>query len=228
MKHEAQVLLIDDDDQLVIMLAELLQLEGLCVARCSSGEAGLRYLAEQAPDVIVLDVMMPGMDGLETLQRLRTFCDIPVLMLTGRGEADDRIRGLELGADDYLAKPFNPRELLLRIRAILKRSSATGTDGELQYHELTLDPAAMQAQLDGVPLSLTGAELKVLETLMRNAGQIATRETLTRAALGRKLSPYDRALDTHVSNLRQKLGGADSPVEIRSIRGSGYTLLSRS
>lgn len=228
MTPDARLLLIDDDAQLVVMLAELLQLDGFSVGQCHSGEAGLRYLAEHDVDMVILDVMMPGIDGFETLARIRRSSQVPVLMLTARGEESDRIAGLEQGADDYLAKPFNPRELLLRIRAILKRGQAT-TDAtaELELGALTLDPQSLRAKLDGQPLALTGAEVRILEGLLRNHGQVASRASLTRFALGRKLSPYDRALDTHISNLRQKLGGDSSSLVIRNVRGSGYLLALR-
>ena len=222
-----KVLIIDDDVQLVTMLAELLQLEGYEVSRCHRGEDGLRQLAGDDIDIVILDVMMPGLDGFETLSRLRRTSGVPVLMLTARGDEQDRISGFEHGADDYLAKPFSPRELLLRVRAILKRGQPADEDETLSAHGLTLDPHAMSARLDGELLTLTGAEFRVLEGLMRAGGSVASRESLTRFALGRKLSPYDRALDTHISNLRHKLGGDASPLVIRNVRGSGYLLLTR-
>ena len=181
-----RLLIIDDDEQLVTMLAELLRLEHYVVDTAADGRSGLRALDEGTPDLVVLDVMMPGMDGFETLAAIRARSAVPVLMLTARGDIDDRITGLEAGADDYLPKPFNP---------------------------------------DTLPL--TGAELRVLEGLLREAGHVASRDALTQFALGRKRTAYDRALDTHISNLRQKLGGDDAPVEIRNMRGAGYALLPR-
>lgn len=228
-RHEGQrLLIIDDDAQLVTMLAELLRLDGYDVATAADGRAGLRAIDANAPDLVVLDVMMPGIDGFETLAAIRARHDVPVLMLTARGDTDDRITGLEGGADDYLPKPFNPRELLLRIGAILRRGRDGGDGGALDFHGVHLDRSAMQASVDGEPLALTGAELRVLEGLLREAGGIASRDALTQFALGRKRTPYDRALDTHISNLRQKLGGDESPVEIRNVRGTGYALLPRS
>lgn len=227
MAHAHNVLIIDDDVQLVTMLAELLQLEGYAVAGSHRGDDGLRHIAAHDVDIVILDVMMPGLDGFDTLSRLRCTSNVPVLMLTARGEEQDRITGFEHGADDYLAKPFNPRELLLRVRAILKRQQPGESGEALSLHGLTLDPQAMSARLDGEILSLTGAEFRVLEGLVRANGSIASRESLTRFALGRKLNAYDRALDTHISNLRQKLGGDASPLLIRNVRGSGYLLLAR-
>ena len=171
--------------------------------------------------------MMPGMDGFETLAAIRAQHTVPVLMLTARGDTDDRITGLEAGADDYLPKPFNPRELLLRIGAILRRGR-DGGGSVLEFHGVHLDPSAMHARVGSETLSLTGAELRVLEGLLREAGGVASRDALTQFALGRKRTPYDRALDTHISNLRQKLGGDAAPVEIRNVRGTGYALVPRS
>ncbi len=226
MQATQRLLIIDDDDQLVTMLAELLRLEHYVVDTASEGRAGLRTLRDSAPDLVVLDVMMPIMDGFETLAAIRAESPVPVIMLTARGDIDDRISGLEAGADDYLPKPFNPRELLLRIAAILRRGR-NGDDEVLEFHGLTLDPGAMRACVDGAALPLTGAELRVLEGLLREAGHVASRDALTQFALGRKRTAYDRALDTHISNLRQKLGGDDAPVEIRNVRGAGYALLPR-
>lgn len=221
-----RLLLIDDDEQLVTMLAELLRLEDYAVETASDGRRGVDAVETTAPDLVVLDVMMPGMDGFETLTAIRARSRVPVLMLTARGEIDDRICGLEAGADDYLAKPFNPRELLLRIGAILRRGGSV--EGEvLAFHGITLDPGNMRASIAGETVSLTGAELRVLEGLLREAGHVASRDALTQFALGRKRTAYDRALDTHISNLRQKLGGDTSPVEIRNVRGAGYALLPR-
>ncbi|MEN7344198.1 MAG: response regulator transcription factor [Pseudomonadota bacterium] len=226
MSNKPLILIVDDDSQLAEMLLELLQLEGYSGHHCEHGEAALRYLRdEQRPEAIILDVMMPGPDGFETLQRIRTITDTPVLMLTARGEADDRIRGLEFGADDYLPKPFKPRELLLRLDIILRRKNARHTAAVLSFDVLELDTTNLRASVADEPLSLTGAELKILEALMRHAGEIATRDDLSQFALGRRSSPYDRALDTHISNLRSKLGDTNSAINIKSIRGKGYTLL---
>ena len=221
-----RLLLIDDDEQLVTMLAELLRLEDYAVETAPDGRAGIAALDATAPDLIVLDVMMPGMDGFETLAAIRTRSRVPVLMLTARGEVDDRISGLEAGADDYLAKPFSPRELLLRIGAILRRGTASD-DEVLEFHGVALDPGNLRASIGGESVALTGAELRVLEGLLREAGHVASRDALTQFALGRKRTAYDRALDTHISNLRQKLGGETAPVEIRNVRGAGYALLPR-
>jgi len=225
----ARILLIDDDVQLCAMLAELLRTESYDVQIANDGKTGLNLQKTARPDLVILDVMMPAMDGMTVLRRLRDNSSVPVLMLTARGEDSDRIAGLELGADDYLAKPFHPRELLLRIRAILKRSAQAGgaTAGEqLSVGQLSLDPGQMKATVAGKPLLLTGAEFRILEALMRDPGQAVSREYLTEYALGREHTPYDRSLDTHISHLRSKIGKNDdggSPV--RSVRGSGYLLV---
>ena len=226
MSNKPLVLIVDDDKQLAEMLLELFQLEGYAGKHCMNGDAALRYLRDQQrPDAIILDVMMPGPDGFETLQRIRTITDTPVMRLTARGYADDRIRGLEFGADDYLPKPFKPRELLLRLDIILRRKNARNNAAVLRFDALALDATNLHASVDGDTLSLTGAELKILEALMRHAGEIATRDDLCQFALGRKSSPYDRALDTHISNLRSKLAETGTAINIKSIRGKGYTLL---
>jgi two-component system response regulator CpxR len=189
----------------------------------------LREAQQTAYDLIILDVMLPGISGFELLRQLRdSGSRTPVLMLTARGDDVDRIVGLEMGADDYLAKPFNPRELVARIKAIFRR---TGDDDVEEQTELTVGPLRAvlkrrEAFLDGTSLKLTNAEFVVLYTLMRSAGEVVSREALTRAALGRALLPDDRSLDTHISNLRKKLASeGDEEPQIRSVRGSGYVLV---
>ncbi len=230
METAAKILIVDDDHALTDMLTELLQTEGLDCTVAHSGNDALRLENEQNPDLVILDVMMPGDDGISTLRKLRETSKVPVLMLTAMGEDDDRILGLEAGADDYLAKPFVARELVLRIRAILRRAvqpSRAGTDTPVVAGPLTIEASKERAQLNGETLSLTGAELRILETLAASAGRVVSREKLTEIALGRELSPYDRALDTHVSHLRRKLGGEKPgiPIGIRSVRGAGYRLV---
>lgn len=223
------LLIIDDDKQLVSMLRELLKMEGYVVHDRQSGEQGLRFLRDNGDvDAVILDVMMPGMDGFETLTRLRHQSDLPVIMLTARGEADDRVLGLEHGANDYLPKPFNPRELLLRLRVMLKQGQSNDVEPVQTFHELTLDNQNLRATLGDVTLKLTGAEFSILQTLMGTPGEVQSRESLSSRALGRQTSPYDRALDTHISNLRSKLGGKAATIIIKSVRGAGYTLLYRS
>jgi two-component system, OmpR family, response regulator CpxR len=224
-----RVLIIDDDTRLTEMLGEYLAPEGLSVTAVPNGSAGLREAQTGEHDLIVLDVMLPGLSGFEVLRQLREAgSDTPVLMLTARGDDVDRIVGLEMGADDYLAKPFNPRELLARIKAIFRRTIEAEQDDaiELKVGPLTANLQRREAKLDEQPLRLTNAEFVILATLMRAAGDVVSRETLTRTALGRRLLPDDRSLDTHISNLRKKLGQeSDDQLQIRSVRGSGYVLV---
>ena len=223
-----KILIIDDDVQLCAMLSELLHLEKFEVAVEHDGPSGLARLERELFDLVILDVMMPGPDGMQTLAEIRQRSSVAVIMLTARGEDNDRIEGLERGADDYLAKPFNPRELILRLRAFLKRYAAGEPDDEqLKFHELSLQPHELVANLGETALSLTGAEFRTLEALMRAPGKVISRDELTQFALGRKLTPYDRALDTHISNLRIKLGGKQAPLTIKNVRGAGYILVSQ-
>jgi DNA-binding response OmpR family regulator len=228
LRYRPAILLVDDDAQLARMLAEFLSGEGYAAHRAESGAAAFVMLAERRFDLVILDVMMPNLSGLEVLRRLRDSNDVPVLMLTARGEDSDRITGLELGADDYLSKPFNPRELVARIRAILRRMDRSGSASRprVTVGPLTLGPSDMSVAMDQRAVRLTAAEFLVLERLARGAGQIQTRAELTREALGRPLEAYDRSIDTHVSNVRRKLGLAPGgPLEIRSLRGRGYLLI---
>jgi DNA-binding response OmpR family regulator len=225
-----RLLLVDDDRELTAMLHEYLGREGFEVITSHDGGEALERLSQahaEPLDLIVLDVMLPGRSGLDVLRALRTRdAAPPVLMLTARGDDVDRIVGLELGADDYLPKPFNPRELVARIRAVLRRASDRSQPREpLVLGALRLDPARHRATVRGAPVELTGAEFRVLDVLLRAAGRVVSREQLTEQALGRKLELYDRSVDTHVSNLRRKLalGAADEP-HIRGIRGAGYLL----
>ena len=224
-----RVLIIDDDTRLTEMLDEYLTPEGLSVTAVPNGTAGLREAQTGEHDLIVLDVMLPGLSGFEVLKQLREAAiDTPVLMLTARGDDVDRIVGLEMGADDYLSKPFNPRELLARIKAIFRRTTEAEQDDvvELEVGPLKAHLQRREAKLGDQPLRLTNAEFVILVTLMRAAGEVVSRETLTRTALGRRLLPDDRSLDTHISNLRKKLGQeSDDQLQIRSVRGSGYVLV---
>jgi two-component system, OmpR family, response regulator CpxR len=224
-----RLLIIDDDVRLTEMLTEYLAAEGLELTSASSGTLGLRDALRNDYDLIVLDVMLPGLGGFEVLRQLREAgTRTPVLMLTARGDDVDRIVGLEMGADDYLPKPFNPRELVARIKAVLRRTTEEVVDDvvELDAGPLKANLKRREAWLHGQALKLTNAEFVVLATLLRAQGQVVSREALTRAALGRQLLPDDRSLDTHVSNLRKKISEGDGPVpHIRSIRGSGYVLV---
>jgi DNA-binding response OmpR family regulator len=223
----ALILIVDDDVELAQMLQRYLSSEGLTTIHAGTGGEALQRLCEQPVDLIVLDVMLPEIDGFEVLRRVRQTYDTPVLMLTARGDDNDRILGLESGADDYLSKPFNPRELVARIGAIFRRLERRDAALRTPIHlgPLTLDPARLGVLLNGAPIRLTAAEFMVLEALVLSSGQMQTRARLTEIALGRPLEAYDRSIDTHVSNLRRKLhlvpGG---PFEIRSVRGAGYLL----
>jgi DNA-binding response OmpR family regulator len=169
------------------------------------------------------------MGGLDVLRRLRVHSPVPVLILTARGEDVDRILGLEIGADDYLPKPFNPRELIARIRAILRRTSRTSATGNsVIVGDVQLDPAAREVRMDGTQINLTSVEFALLETLLRDAGRVMTREQLTETVLGRKLGPFDRVIDVHISNLRKKLNRVHGEERIKAVRGSGYLFVVRS
>jgi DNA-binding response OmpR family regulator len=232
----ARVLIIDDDRDLAAMLGEFLQREGYAVEAHHGADAGVAALRAAEPDLLILDVMLPERSGLDVLRELRLASSrLPVMMLTARGDPIDRILGLELGADDYLAKPFDPRELLARIRAILRRASATPTStdashaGELRVGDLYLDLRRRRALLGETTLELTGAEFRVLLGLAQSHGTAVDRADLTEQALGRKLTLYDRSIDTHVSNLRRKLERAGSTsLQIRAVRGTGYELIDAS
>ncbi len=222
------VLLVDDDRELTGMLAEYLGREGFQVAQVHDVAAALDPQASAQADVIVLDVMLPGGSGLDVLRTLRgRGSHLPILMLTARGDDVDRIVGLELGADDYLPKPFNPRELVARLRAVLRRVAEVPPAGpeRLRVGGLVLDVPQHRVELDGRAVELTGAEFRVLAEFMRSPGRVLGRDELTQRALGRPLETYDRSIDTHVSNLRRKLGlDAKQGLVIRGIRGVGYVL----
>lgn len=228
-----RILIVDDDAALAAMLAEFLRNEGFEVVSVGDGGAALSRLAAERFDLVILDIMLPDGNGLDLLRELRKAnTRLPVMMLTARGEAIDRILGLELGADDYLPKPFDPREMLARVRAVLRRSIVTAAespareDSILHFGVLSLDPRRRRVTLGEHTLELTGAEFRVLRCLLEASGQAVDRHLLTEQALGRKLTLYDRAIDTHVSNLRRKierLGRAG--IEIRSVRGTGYEIL---
>jgi len=223
-----RILIADDDRALCGLLAEYLQREGFVVDLAHDGEAALARLhnAAQRPDLLILDVMMPGRDGLETLRELRMKYRLPVIMLSARGEPVDRVVGLELGADDYLAKPCLPRELLARIRAQLRRNTPVASAGELQLGMLRLLPGERRALVGAQELSLTGAEFQLLLALAQRAGELVDKAALTRLALGRELERYDRSIDVHVSRLRHKLAEASTQApRIDAVRGAGYVLV---
>jgi two-component system response regulator CpxR len=226
------ILVIDDDAELAELLAELLGQEGFAVESAADGAQGLARALAKPYALIVLDVMLPGLTGFEVLGRLRKVSSVPVLMLTARGEDVDRIVGLEMGADDYLPKPFNPRELVARVRAIHRRATTaaiTEPAGEPAPHlavdDIELAPSSRTAKVGGHELKLTTAEYDLLEVLVKSAGVVVSREDLTRLVLGRRLSAFDRAIDMHVSNLRKKLGPSRAGGErIKTVRSAGYIL----
>jgi two-component system response regulator CpxR len=225
-----RVLIVDDDHELVELLEQYLSAEGYAVTAVFDGRSGVERALSEDHSLIVLDVMLPGLNGFDVLRQIREHAQVPVIMLTARGQEVDRIVGLELGADDYLAKPFNPRELVARMRAVLRRSRASGgTEPEAStvvVGDLSLDPGSRVVRRAGAEIELTGIEFAVLEALMRAAGQIVSRDELSRQALGRRASSYDRSLDVHVSNLRKKLGPAAGERErIKTVRGVGYQYL---
>lgn len=219
------VLLVDDDRELDQMLTEYLSAEAFRVVTALDGSAALKLVAKESFDLLILDVMLPSVSGFDVLRRLRETLSVPVIMLTARGEDNDRIFGFELGADDYLSKPFNPKELLARMRAVLRRTSGEERHSSREIGALRLNIAGLDVSIHGRALHLTGAEFRVLELLMRVPGRPQSRELLTERVLRRKLTPYDRSIDTHISNLRRKLAeGGTTEVEIRNIRGAGYVL----
>jgi two-component system response regulator CpxR len=223
----ARLLLVDDDEGLAAMLREFLELQGFRVDVLHNAEDALARLADDPPDLLVLDVMLPGMSGFEALKALRTKHELPVVMLTARGGESDRIVGLMSGADDYLPKPFNPLELAARVRNVLKRArpAAAPAAEVLEAGSLRVDLRRREASADGQVLPLTAAELHVLEQLLRHPDEVLARARLTELALGRPLEAYDRSIDTLVSKLRKKLAAAGvEPGCIRGLRGHGYVL----
>ena len=222
------VLLVDDDRELCRMLAEYLNPEGFRLTTVHDGDEALYSLGRHHFDLIVLDVMLPRVSGLDVLRLLRQKNSTPVLMLTARGEDIDRVVGLELGADDYLPKPFNPRELVARMRAILRRSlllePQAGRRDRIDAGPLSLLFSSRTASARGETVTLTGAEFRVLEVLMQQIGIVVSREQLTRQVLGRRLTPYDRSIDTHISNIRRKLAAVADEISIVNVRRTGYVL----
>jgi DNA-binding response OmpR family regulator len=224
-----RVLIVDDDIELCRLLGERLSSEGFALEAIHDGPRGLERVLSEEHALVILDLMLPGMGGLDVLRRLRVHSPVPVLILTARGEDVDRILGLEIGADDYLPKPFNPRELIARIRAILRRTSRTSATGNsVMVGDVELDPAARAVRMGGTQIDLTSVEFALLETLLRDAGRVVTREQLTETVLGRKLGPFDRVIDVHISNLRKKLSRVHGEERIKAVRGSGYVFVVRS
>lgn len=226
-----RILVIDDDIELCELLTDYLTPEGFEVTTVNDSPGGLAKAVGGNYALVVLDVMLPGLNGFEVLRQLREKTKVPVIMLTARGDDVDRIVGLEMGADDYLPKPFNPRELVARIRAIQRRTEAQSEKAEtgedcpslLAVGDLQLDSRARTVRQDGTDVELTSVEFSLLEMLMRSAGKVVLREDLVRKVLGRRLSPYDRSIDVHVSSLRKKLGHQVGNHErIKTVRGVGY------
>ena len=226
-----RILLIDDDAALTALLAEYLEQEGFQVSVAGDGERALGRIVDTRADIVVLDIMMPRIDGLQVLRHIRSESTVPVLMLTGRGDEADRITGLDLGADDYLAKPCSPAELAARVRAILRRSNtaagAVTENAEVQKEgPLTIDRQRRIATWANQPITLTGVEFNILDVLMAQIGKPVSRSDLSQQGLGRPIAAYDRAVDVHVSAIRQKIGNFDdgrSPIQ--SLRGIGYLLV---
>jgi two-component system, OmpR family, response regulator CpxR len=227
-----RILVIDDDVELCSLVGEYLEPEGFQIEAVHDGTRGLDRALNGDHLLVVLDVMLPGMNGFDVLRRIRNTSRIPVLLLTARGEDVDRIVGLEIGADDYLPKPFNPRELVARIRAILRRTQAgekavERTDDQIpdvvHVGDIELDPATRIVRQNGRQVELTSVEFNLLHVLLREAGRVVTREHLVDAVLSRKFSPFDRSIDMHVSKVRKKLGDSDTGSDhIKTVRGVGY------
>lgn len=224
-----RILMIDDDIDMCQLLAEYLEPEGFIVEARHDGLQGLQTASNGQYQLILLDIMLPSLDGLSVLKKIRQHSECPVLMLTARGDDIDRIVGLELGADDYLAKPFNPRELLARIRAILRRAEAPivqdNESAEVKRNGVQLNTLNRQVECHGQAVYLTATEFLLLEYLMRHAGQVISKETLSLEVLGKRLQMYDRSLDVHISNIRKKLAAIDESEKIQTLRGTGYLFM---
>jgi DNA-binding response OmpR family regulator len=224
------VLLVDDDVELTSMLAQYLEHEGFAPQVAHDGEIGVQRALSGQFAIVVLDVMMPNLSGIEALRRIRAKSQVPVIMLTARGDNIDRIVGLDMGADDYVPKPCTPGELVARLRAILRRTgsaqSGTTTSDSIRAGQLELWPASRRASWQGQVLELTGTEFLLLEVLARHAGRLIAKDDISRQAFGRPLASFDRRIDVHISSIRQKLGRrADGQARIQSVRGMGYQLL---
>lgn len=222
-----KILIIDDDEELCELVSEYLTVEGFMIESVNDGQTGLDHALSGDYDMVILDVMLPKMNGFDVLRNLREQSKLPVIMLTARGDDMERIVGLEIGADDYLPKPFNPRELAARLRAILRRSEPaldeTGAGEKLDVDGIQVSAASRIARCDGVELNLTSVEFELLSELLREAGKIVKKDDLSERVLERKLSPFDRSLDMHISNLRKKLGvRANGSERIKTIRSVGY------
>jgi two-component system response regulator CpxR len=224
-----QVLIIDDDVALTQMLAEYLQQNGFAVDVQNSPLSAIAEIREKSFDIVLLDVMMPELDGFETLKQIRAFSIVPIIMLTAKGEDYDRILGLELGSDDYLAKPFNHRELLARMKALTRRLDDLSSFNQVQnleFHGIKIEESSQRALIANHAVDLTSTEFHLLLLLMKHAGHLLSKEKLSEEVLGRRLSAFDRSLDMHVSNVRKKLAQHGIENVIKTTRGSGYIFMS--
>jgi two-component system OmpR family response regulator len=219
----SRVLLIDDDVRMPELLSDYFSQNGMSLAHAADGPRGLQQLEQGAYDAVLLDVMMPGMDGLEVCRRIRAKSSVPVLMLTARGDETDRVVGLELGADDYLPKPFSPRELVARLRAVLRRARPDVGGEQLSASGLTIDVPSRRVSFRGAAVDLTGIEFDILVALVRRAGRVVPRDALLTEAGRSDVVVGERTVDVHISHLRQKLGD-DPPALIKTVRGVGYAL----
>ncbi len=224
----ARVLLVDDDVRLGQLLERLLKPEGMQVELVTDGLQGVRRATGEVFDLIILDVMLPGLEGFEVLRRIRASSEVPVIMLTAKGTDNDRIVGLELGADDYLPKPFNPRELVARVKAVLRRAegkSSGGRDAVIRCNGLAMDPGKREVSVDGEPVHLTTTEFDLLRCFMRYPGKVLSRDALMDMLRGVGYAAYDRSIDVHVKNLRAKIEeNPRSPQRIKTVWGTGYML----
>ena len=223
-----RLLMIDDDEKLVTLTREYLGSHGFEVAAAHDGDSGVEVALATAPALVILDLMLPGIDGLEVCRRLRRSSRVPILMLTARGDDTDRIVGLELGADDYLPKPFNARELLARIRAVLRRSEseAATSPAVLRAGPLTVDSGARAVSVRGQPVELTTAEFDLLYALVASAGRVLSRDQLLQQVHGDGWAAYDRSVDVHISRIRQKIEqDPRRPALLKTVRGVGYQLV---
>jgi DNA-binding response OmpR family regulator len=220
------ILVVDDDDRLRALVAEYLETRGYVVAQASSGEEGIEQARSGQVDIVILDVMLPKKDGFTVCREIRSFSNVPVIMLTARGDELDRIVGLEIGADDYMPKPFNPRELLARIQAVLRRVEApTDARSILSAGPISVDADRRQVSLRGTPIELTTTEFEILRTLVANAGRVIPRERLMELARGEEWASFERSVDVHVSHIRKKLGDdPKNPRFVKTIRGVGYSI----
>ncbi|MBB4226213.1 response regulator [Rhizobium mongolense] len=219
-----RVLIVDDDTRLSAMLADYLSGNGYTVHAAATAAAGLADLGRRMPDVVILDVMLPDLDGFETCRRMRAVSDVPILMLTAKGEETDRIVGLELGADDYLPKPFNPRELLARLKAILRRRNGSAAVSRvLRFGRLEIDPGSRSVRIDGDECVLTSYQFDLLVALAENAGRTLSRERLMDTVKGEELDAFDRSIDVHISRIRAAIeSDPKHPRRIITVRGAGY------